>query len=456
MNVNKQKKLQNQRQLCTQLTSTENGTEVKVIARESFFENNENAERISNIQPNIEDGIVKGIKLKPDDIMITFDKKKIQKIYKDKKISIDTYNELIEMLDIHEQAKNTDISHKTPYHENPAKLINQMGAIRTLLSLEDLAEQQRFEFKRYPYIDRSISFQVNQPLLDRLNYLPELLDEAKLYRPKLGEDTYKVISEITIKDVGTIGLYHELKLSRKHPTPEGAFAAFIEDIKGEALKVFLAHWAYASDYGSIPLLAYLIDIMSTTKETGRKSSFSCKEKRRFWELSRLLEETYLTIRFKIKDEEFTVKHSLLTIQAVSCKTTKRLKDHDIKNLIFERGYPDRVQYTILDPDRFKEKANLATEISKGTVKLPQQDIMLAIALQVRAGQRRNKPHSEYDRPYLIEKGGLKLTYQANKGQGERRLKEKLDRIQKAQAIGSYEDSGNDKIIIKKREKKQTK
>jgi len=54
----------------------------------------------------------------------------------------------------------------------------------------------------------------------------------------------------------------------------------------------------------------------------------------------------------------------------------------------------------------------------------------------------------------IDRSGLEKTDKANKRQANKRLKEKLDRIKDAQAIGDYEKKGDEKFIIKKRAKKQ--
>ena len=84
------------------------------------------------------------------------------------------------------------------------------------------------------------------------------------YQPKSGTDTYKVVSNVTIKGVGAIGLEHTLRQSRT--TPEDTFKAFVEDMLGEALKVSLAYWEYAYNQGAVPLLGYLTDIMNLTKD----------------------------------------------------------------------------------------------------------------------------------------------------------------------------------------------
>ena len=240
--------------------------------------------------------------------------------------------------------------------------------------------------------------------------------------------------------------------------PEEAFKAFIEDMLGEALKVFLAYWAYAYDQGAVPLLGHMTDIMNLTKNSKRETSFSVEEKRRFWELSSLLEETYLTISFKIKIEEITIKHPFLTISTTACETTKNLKslkECAAPNLITQRGYPDRVGYSVLDPDKFKEKANLATEVSKGTIKLHKQDILLALSCQIRATQLRKKDFSMFDRNFMIARGNLEETDEANPRQADKRLEEKLGRLKDAQTIGEFSEKEG-KYLIRKPNKKTQK
>jgi len=289
------------------------------------------------------------------------------------------------------------------------------------------------------HVDPQSSFAVPRVLMDRIKYLPELLNKSTLRK---SGNTYKVISNITMPILGKIGLEYTLKIGEKYKTPETAYREYIEDMLGDALKVFCAYWDCAYEDGLyMPELTSLTDIMDRTVETTRKSWFSGQEKKRFWRLSEVLKDTSLTITFAINGNEYTVKHPMLNVPITVSKT----REQEIK-----RGYPDKVGYGVLDPEKFKEKANLATEISKGTIRLHPQDILIAITLQVRASQTHKKDGSIYDKAYLKDIGRLQKTDAKNSREANKKLKSKLIRIQKAGAIGEFFEQSEDKILINKK------
>ena len=441
--MNDQKKLPpEQRQICALIQGKEGGSEVKVVARESFLKIGDDGKTTFDTEPDRENGF--GIKLKPDDAILSFDRKKIQKLYENKTISLETYNALLEMLDsqdsLFKAARGPGFTFES---QDTSKALDQMAAIRNLLSIDELCNASnnaaRNRIAKNKRINPETSFAPPSVLMDRIKYIPELLNQSVLKR--IGE-TYKVTSNITVDDLGKIGLEYTLKISDKYKTPEAAFKKYIEDMHGAALKVFLSYWLHAYDHGSyMPESTSLTDIINGSVDPTRQSWISSSEKKRFWALSELLKDTSLTITFKINKEECTVKHPMLTVPITVSKT---------RELEIRRGYPDKVCYGVLDPDKFKEKANLATEISKGTVKLPPEDIMLAITFQVRASQTRQKEGNTYDKAYLKQMGCLQGTNVKNPTEANKKLKSKLARIKDADAIGEFSDQPGDKILIKKR------
>jgi len=146
--INNQKKLPpEQRQLTAQLKKTENGQEVTVIARDCFFEPGKDGKQNCNIETDAT--APAGIKQQPDDVVITFDRAKLQNLYQERTISQDIYNSLIEMLNNHNKALELSERVNNPNeadHESceqelqkvlSADPTDQIAAMRSLLMISE-------------------------------------------------------------------------------------------------------------------------------------------------------------------------------------------------------------------------------------------------------------------------------------------------------------------------------
>jgi hypothetical protein len=184
--------------------------------------------------------------------------------------------------------------------------------------------------------------------------------------------------------------------------------------------------------------------MKPTLSEDRESGISNQEKRRFWEHSKLLEDTKLTLTLKIGQDQITHKQQLLSLPTTSSKTINKQQE-DI------RGYPDKVRFRVLDPDVFKERAYHLTAISRGTINLPEEDIMLATAIQTRARQVNKKSTLSYDRKFLMKRGNLSKTEKSNPRQATRSLKKKLQRLKEANVMEDFTQEKN-KVVLKKKKK----
>jgi hypothetical protein len=198
----------------------------------------------------------------------------------------------------------------------------------------------------------------------------------------------------------------------------------------DAIKVYLAYWAFANLMGNFQFLAPITDIMSVAKNVNRESSWSSTEKKRFWDLSKLLENTKLTFKYKLNDEWIDVKIPMLDLSV----TASQHKDQELKN-----GYPDKVIPRVLNP-LLKEAAYLVTEISKGTLSLRPEDILLGLFAQSRAAQRKTseKQYTTIDEEFAMKLAGLSGTYKSNPRMARKKFKEKLNKITAANSISGYE------------------
>lgn len=422
-----------EREIFAVMKASENGHEMRVTARES----RQDETSVMDIARKEE----------PGDVSITFNRNTVLRLLKEESLDPKIGATLIKMFDDQEQLSAYLKSEKCNISaiDQDSMLLNliqkdkeeapkALSAMRHLIAIRDLIQEQskidQILFKKN--VNQQKSFGAPSVIADRLPYLNPLLAIANLHVPNDATGKYVVIATLTEKNLGTIGLEHTLQLSN-HKTPNDNFLSFIEDMRGDALKVFLSYWAYANTVGSFKFYGKLTDIMSATLDDTRKSTFSTTEKQRFWTLSKLLESTKFTIMFKLNNEWITVKHHMLDFSI----TTSDTKNQETSN-----GYPTKVQVRVLNPEDFQERATLATEISKGTLKLKPEDIMLALTIQVRASQRRNFESSSYDEEYLIEQAGLQKTYKSNPRMARKRLRDKLERLKNADALKNHAKKAN--------------
>lgn len=214
-------------------------------------------------------------------------------------------------------------------------------------------------------------------------------------------------------------------------------------MRGDALTVFLSFWAEANEEGFFEYLAPMTDIMKHTFNKNRYPSID--EKKRFWKLSKLLENTKLTLTLKIENNYITIKHPLLTLSITASKE---------RGQEVAKGYPDKILARVLNPNAFQKTATLATEIYRGTLKMKGEDgILIALLAQTKASQRRNQSDPlKFDEARPMEAAGLAKTYNANPRVARQRLTKKLNKAIEAESFESWQKN-NSKIIIHKRQQK---
>lgn len=388
------------------------------------------------------------------DISITITKEKAQRLHEEGITDKETSNIIVEMFENHERTVNLSKQRASKeiieeaIQRDTKQLPKQIAAMRHLLSIKDLIEENNEADKMSPLfkenVDPENGLGITKAVMDRLQYLPDLLDRAVMEEPVDNSNMYTIKSTLPGRSKGGIGL---IGLEYTYIAPDKNTACKIakqynNDMCSGAMKALLAYWAYANEKGAFFFSANLSTIISMISGHARKSYIESGEKEKFWHLSKLLENTKLTITINNNGEEISVKHRLLDIKATTHgRGENRTGD-----------YPLKIQVRVLDPDDFRQKANLATEISKGTLKLRSEDIMLALTLQTRASQRRSIGTSEYDEDHLIKRSNLIKTHQASPRMGRKRLEEKLDRMKEAEVVDDWKTK-NGRYAIKHRKRK---
>lgn len=441
--ASKPKKTSAEKEMLAILSNSENGSEMKVILRDTFLEVNPDGQRLLKMptQPH------------PDDESITFNKQTIQHLINSGTVTEAVGNALLSLFDNHEKKinlsnkssdKSLNVNIEQTIHEEIAKEASQvplqLQAMRQLFDIDGFLNKNKNHqilFKKNVYSPECIG--ITKALMDRLYYLPELLNQAELFQTSSGEFIVTAKLENSDKSVGEIGLEYILP-TKDAETALAYFNEYVSDMRTDALNVFLAYWAAANDEGFYNYLAPLSDIIRHTLPNPHRRP-STNEKKRFWTLSKLLINTKITLTIKTTDY-VTIKHPLLVIPMTASKENGQEK---------KKGYPDKVRPRVLDPNEFKKSATLATEISRRTIQLRGEDIQLAVNFQTKASQHRtSKDPLIFDELKLMEWAGLVKTYNANPRVARQRLAKKLNNNKAAGSIEGWSPSKS-KIIIHKRQ-----
>jgi len=285
-------------------------------------------------------------------------------------------------------------------------------------------------------IDCTKGFGVTRDMLDRIQYLPELIKSTELYPVKEEGKTYACYAKTPTSCMGEVVLEYKFQANsdsaaiKEHERFQKDFAA--------ALKLLMAFWSAANKSGAFsPIDVRLTGILKQMSKPTRKSSISVKEKRYYWQQTKRLESTKIT--FWIKSKELAVDMPLLKIDGSSQSELKK-----------QRDYPDRISFTVLDPTLLQERSYRLGAISNGTLLLPLEDMFFALALQARAAQRKKAKKttsSRFDKEFLYKIGGLLKTKKSNERQAKQHLLKKINRAQKAGFISSFKEKEGQFIFM---------
>lgn len=428
------------------LRKNSEGFEYKIIARKTF----------------VKDGVlILDDHEESEDIVITYNSDILRQLLENGRIPKWIGEPLLEELDHHKikqdefdkfLEKNPQASEQEKseafqliHMDNPSNRAQISYSIRHLLSIKDILEEEKKISKRKPLFNKHLrqqeDFGITKAVMDRLVYLPDLLKEAKLKRVAEDSDHYFISSDFSSSSKSEpIGLEYHF-IASCQDSAEQIFEIYKDEMGKEALKVLLGFWIEANALGMFDFTSEIVKIIGHISDSNRNSYFSVKEKKRFWSLVKLLENTKLTLRIPYKGKKgnkeklVVIEHRLIEISARDAEKNEE-----------GEGYPNKIKVTVLNPEEFKEKAQLATAIANGTAQLPPQDIMLALTVQTRASQVREFSESQFDEEYLIKKAHLDKTKASNPSVAKKRLHQKLDKIRERGCIKEWSKK-NDRYCI---------
>ncbi len=332
------------------------------------------------------------------------------------KLGILDHNIHQQIIDIEENLQKVSIG----------SLVNQFNINELVNFLSD-----DFESKTPAIFKKNItnkkSFGMTKAVAERLIYMPQILENAKLKKNEDGCFLVRANFEDPEKTIGAIELEYQLP-TMDAKTADTLFNNYIKEMQGPALQVLLSYWNIANDEGFFNYLAPLTSIMKPTIKNPNRYP-SVNEKKRFWELSNLLANTTLKLTVKIGRDYITIKHPLLTLELTASKEMRQEEN---------KGYPDKVCACVLSSRSFKNAATLATEFSKKALKNGSDTTLLAMMLEVKVSQTRNKKEPfALDELQLIKMTGLIKTYLANPRMARQRLEKKIDKAVHVTSIKSW-------------------
>lgn len=424
------------------LTNTKRGLEYKIVARDSF----QSQEGDICVDDQEQEG----------DIVLLYNATLLEHLVERGKVSKEMVEPLLEDFvelesqrsefrkfveenpEATEEEKGNEFKKITNFKKTDGeKHAKKTMSIRRLIPLKEAVEEARKALEITPLFKRNLragkDFGVTKVVMDRLVYLPNLLENAELKQIDGGKHFFikaKFPSKKRLnqkeKNKSPIGLEYSIVASDRE-TAKKTFQVYKKEMAQDALKVLLGFWKMANEQGMFDYTAGITEIMKMISVPSRESYFSTKEKKRFWALARLLENTKLTLQVPVKGTKkgWTVEHRLIEISA---------RDFDKGE---NRGYPNRLKVRVLNPEEFKDKAQIATAIADGTLQLPPNEVMMALTIQTRGAQRREAPAIQYDEDYLVKMSHLEKTRKSNPRVARQRIKQKLDREVESGVISNW-------------------
>lgn len=320
-------------------------------------------------------------------------------------------------------------------------------AIRKLIAQKDSIDPEMIE--SLPALFKNISsedcFAITKPIMDRIYHLPELLENAEAIN--VSGDQWEIKSKLDKRGTGPIGLSHVFRA-----TSPGDAKKYLDEyrewMRGEGLKVLTAYWKTACERRWFHFSSPLFEVMRQISQDSRTLYFSVKERQKFWANTRKLENTRLSIELHFphfkrkKAQKLVIEHRLVDVGA---------RMHDID----EDTYPNAIMVKVLNPNDFQQQSQIGTAIHNNSLKLHPKDVLLALSLQTRKAQTKDKEINTFDEDFLLDRANLKKTAQANKSKARSDLRKKLKKLEDGQIIQESVVSGRKQQIhvIKSRSKK---
>lgn len=309
-------------------------------------------------------------------------------------------------------------------------------------AIEDILSEQKAVIPHsfYKGIDSKEGFGIERFVLDRVYYLPKLLEDTNL--TFVSGTTYLISSEQKDSSGNSIKLEHRFQATNDEEAKK-LYEKISTRLAGVQQKIWLACWSLGNKLKKFTYTCQLTDLMHLTYPE-RNGYFAVSDKIEFYEHLKSLEQTRFVFskpykkRGQKKDLRISYTIPLLSIPV---------------QLGEENRYPQDITLSIrtFDPDPIHEKIyHVGAEIKHKTLELHADDAQLATWVQTRKSQRQKEDSIEIDLNFLFSLSGLERTAQSNKTHAKKLLTNKLQRLIDKGIILSFPTKLENIVVIKVR------
>ena len=295
----------------------------------------------------------------------------------------------------------------------------------------------------YNNVDPATQFPVPRLISDHLRRLPVLLDNYELeWNPKT--KTGLIWSEMLDSKKHIIRLEHSFA-AEDSENAKWIAEWIVDQLRKGALKALMAAFKAAADRRTLSPDMYLTELMCEAHK--RESYFNSEERREFYELIRLLDNTKFLKSRRPKKKATDLRNRKTEWDIMPWLRIKGRTDVEGEKT------PLRLTVEVYDPGMFYKDAlaYVAAGYQKGIVDLRANSMLLGVHIEARKAQEVGKPHIALDRQETLLAAGLSGTDKKCSNTANRRLKRKLEDVKEIGTILDVPNKIEKKIRLKVRE-----
>lgn len=289
-------------------------------------------------------------------------------------------------------------------------------------AIEDLLhEKAPIPSSFYKNINPSEEFGIERFVLDRMYYLPNLIEEIRLCH--LDGLKYVAQSEQKVSVETTVRFEHRFQATCDEEARK-LFNNIANKQAGIWQKIWFACWLLGNNKGKFTYSCSLTELMHIAYPD-REGYFAVNEKVEFYEHLKSIEQTQFVfskpIRKPQRKKDPTISYNIPLISI-------RNEIHESR----EDKYPEQLTISLrsFEPEPHNERIyHVGAAIKNKTLELHADDTQLAGWIQTRKGQRPGEAFIKVDRDFLIKLAGLQRTDASNKTVANKNLMAKFKRLQ---------------------------
>ena len=279
-------------------------------------------------------------------------------------------------------------------------------------------------------IDLDESFGISKAIANLMYHLDTLLNTSQL--KKTSEQSWKLEGTIQNSYNENIILTYEFDASSEKEA-ETLFESYKTMMKGKGIRSWMAYWMIANARGKVECACPMIEIMKCVpKQTRKTDFFGGNEKKEFWEISKKLRRTYISIEKTItrnnKPRKQWIEQPLLTILGGE------------KEIEESETYPIKIAFKVLANQK-KSKGFAPAIYQNKSLNRPTNRMFLIFIIETRANQReRGEKYLTMDWPFLFRISNLENTASSNPRAAKARIRKEIEALKEEQLILEYEET----------------